>query len=119
MMKTISIKTYFQVSVVALIIGGVLVGAGQGVFNLPDVMKSFQWNVLIIAVGMSLFTTILAGTGFMSRTAVKFAQLSQGKPLWIMPSYALLLFSFSAFYMSNTIRSIAIVVTTMATEPSR
>ena len=95
-------NNFFKTSIVAFLIGAIFFGAGNNLFSLSEVMMNYQWNVLIIAIAMSVFTTLLAGTGFMSRMAVKFAELSKGKPLWIMTSYALLLFFFSAFLNNLT-----------------
>ncbi len=70
--------------------------------SLPRIVNHFQWNVLIIATAMTVFTTLIAGTGFMNQLAVRLAQWSQGMPLKVMGLYALVLFVLSSFLNNLT-----------------
>lgn len=74
----------------------------QGVISLPRIINHFQWNVLIIAVAMTVFTTLIAGTGFMNQLAVKLANWSQGMPLKVIALYAIVLFVLSSFLNNLT-----------------
>lgn len=101
-MKHIQQSPYFWPSVAIALIFVVVVSAVQQHINLSEVLNNFQWNVLIIAVAMSLFTTQLAATGAMNKIAVKFSKWSEGQPVKILVAYALLLFFFSAFLNNFT-----------------
>jgi Na+/H+ antiporter NhaD/arsenite permease-like protein len=78
--------------------------------NLPiaDIMKNFQYNVLVILISMELFTNLIVETGIMQVIAVKLALRSNGNKKAVLVLFGSMMFVISSFL--NNITAVMIIL---------
>lgn len=76
--------------------------------SITEVMKEYQFNVLIILIAMELFTNLISTTGIIEKIALKLSVWSKGKKRKSLILFGLLMFIVSAFL--NNITAVLIVL---------
>lgn len=76
--------------------------------SISDVMKNYQFNVLIILIAMELFTNLVSTTGIMEVLSIKISKKSKGNKKIILMLFGLLMFTVSAFL--NNITAVLMVL---------
>lgn len=70
--------------------------------SIKEVMKNYEFNVLIILIIMELFTNLISSTGIMEKISIKMAILSKGNSKIILILFGTLMFFISAFLNNIT-----------------
>ncbi len=70
--------------------------------SIKEVMKNYEFNVLIILIIMELFTNLISSTGIMEKISIKMAILSKGNSKTILILFGILMFFISAFLNNIT-----------------
>lgn len=76
--------------------------------SLDKVIKSYQFNVLIIMIVMELFTNLISCTGIMEKISLKLSYLSKGNRKRCLILFGFLMFMISAFL--NNITAVLIIL---------
>lgn len=70
--------------------------------SIKEVMKNYEFNVIIILIIMELFTNLISCTGIMEKISIKMAILSKGNSKTILILFGILMFFTSAFLNNIT-----------------
>lgn len=70
--------------------------------SIKEVMKNYEFNVIIILIIMELFTNLISCTGIMEKISIKMAILSKGNSKTILILFGILMFFISAFLNNIT-----------------
>jgi len=100
---------------IAAILGAVAMLA-FGLVSFEEAVKSIDFNVIFLLVGMMTCVFILSKTGFFEWSAIKIAQKSKGNPMVIFISLLLVTAVFSAFLDNVTTVILLVPVTILITQ---
>lgn len=76
--------------------------------SIADIMKDYQFSVLIILIVMELFTNLISSTGIIEKVSLKISVISKGNKKKCLILFGLLIFFVSAFL--NNITAVLIVL---------
>lgn len=76
--------------------------------SITNIMKDYQYSVLIILIVMELFTNLISSTGVIEKISLKISVMSKGKQKRCLILFGLLIFFVSAFL--NNITAVLIVL---------
>lgn len=76
--------------------------------SITDIMKDYQFSVLIILIVMELFTNLISSTGIIEKISLKISVISKGNKKKCLILFGLLIFFVSAFL--NNITAVLIVL---------